>query len=213
MRIREPVNALTHLIGALFFFILTLILFTYVLSTGAGTDRVVSVLVFGMGLIALYLTSGLYHTVNTSPERLKIWRKLDHTMIFVLIAATYTPFCLLALPSSMGNTLLILVWSIALIGSLMMIFWIGMPRWLNTVLYILMGWVGVFCVVPLFYSLSPSEFFLLILGGVFYTIGGVIYGIKKPNLSKSVGFHELFHIFCLLGSFCQFLAVVLLVIA
>lgn len=203
-RIREPVNSLTHLIGAGIFLLATILMYVKVFTVGANLKNIVSVTAFGLGLIALYSTSGWYHLIICSDDRLRFWKKMDHTMIFVLIAGTYTPFCLLALPDRIGLPLLAVVWGIAIVGSLMMIFWINMPRWLNTLLYIAMGWVGIFCTVPLYFSLPKVAFFLLILGGIFYTIGGVIYGVKKPNFSKKFGFHELFHIFCLLGSFCHF---------
>lgn len=207
--IREPINALTHLFGAGLFIILTIVMYIKIYFTGVTAARVISATVFGLSLIALYATSGWYHTIIASPKRLMLWKKLDHTMIFVLIAGTYTPYCLLGLPQPLGYILLSVVWGIAIIGSLMMIFWISMPRWLNTALYVLMGWVALSCVIEMYHSLAFGAFFLLVLGGVFYTIGAIIYGIKKPNISEAFGFHELFHIFCLLGSLSQFLSVYL----
>lgn len=204
---REPVNALTHLFGAGLFFILTIFMYVKVFQVGATWKLLVSVTAFGIGLISLYLTSGWYHSIYTSEENLEFWKKMDHTMIFILIAGSYTPFCLLSLPENLGYPLLAVIWLIAIVGSLMMIFWINMPRWLNTGLYILMGWVGLTCFVPLYHSLAPGCFYLLILGGVFYTIGGIIYGVEKPNLHESFGFHELFHVFCILGSLCHYFAV------
>lgn len=205
--IREPVNSLTHLIGAAVFLIATVLMYTKAFLVGATVKNIISVTAFGIGLISLYSTSGWYHLILGSDSRIRFWKKMDHTMIFFLIAGTYTPFCLLSLPDNIGYPLLAVVWTIAIVGSLMMIFWIGMPRWLNTMLYILLGWAGIFCIIPLYFSLSRPAFILLILGGVFYTIGGVIYGIKKPNFSSKFGFHELFHIFCLLGSACHFIDV------
>lgn len=206
-RIREPINALTHLFGAALFVICTLLMYIKVFMIGATPKLLISVTVFGIGLIALYSTSGWYHSINGSEQRITFWKKMDHTMIFILIAGTYTPFCLLGLSNRIGYPFLAIIWGIAIVGSLMMIFWIHMPRWLNTSLYILMGWAGIFCIVPLYYNLAKPAFILLALGGIFYTIGGIIYGVKKPNFSKSFGFHELFHIFCILGSLCHFLAV------
>ncbi len=205
--LREPVNALTHLGGCILFAILTILMYVKVFSVGATPRMLISVTLFGLSLIALYFTSGYYHSINVNEKTLLFWKKMDHTMIFFLIAGSYTPFCLLALPGNTGIWLLVAIWSIAIVGSLMMIFWINMPRWLNTALYILMGWLGLTCLVPLYYNLPRPAFILLILGGVFYTIGGIMYGIKKPNIHDQFGFHELFHVFCLLGSFAQFLAV------
>lgn len=206
-RIREPINALTHLFGAAFFAVCTFLMYLKVFLIGPTPKMLISVTAFGIGLIALYFTSGWYHSIQGSQERIKFWKKMDHTMIFILIAGTYTPFCLLGLPESLGYLILGIIWGIAIVGSLMMIFWIDMPRWLNTSLYILMGWTCIFCIVPLYYNLARPAFILLAAGGIFYTIGGIIYGLKKPNLTKSFGFHELFHIFCILGSMCHFLAV------
>lgn len=206
--LREPVNALTHLFGAALSVVAMIMMFVKITLAHALTPPyIVSVTAFSLGLIALYLTSGLYHSVHTTPEKLVVWKKMDHTMIFLLIAGSYTPFCLLGLHSRAGTILLAAVWTVAVIGGLMMIFWINMPRWLNTALYIVLGWFVVLCVGPLYRSLPAPAFWLLVSGGVFYTIGGIIYGIKKPNISKNFGFHELFHIFCLLGSLCQFLSV------
>lgn len=205
--LREPVNALTHLIGAAISVVLTILMYIKVFLIGATPRLLISVTAFGFGLIALYSTSGFYHSINVSEEKLRFWKKMDHTMIFVLIAGTYTPFCLLGIAPSLGDPLILAIWSIAVIGSLMMIFWIDMPRWLNTLLYILMGWAGLACIVPFYFSLPRPCFWLVVIGGIFYSIGAVIYGVKKPNISKNFGFHELFHIFCLLGSACHFIAV------
>lgn len=128
-------------------------------------------------------------------------------MIFVLIAGSYTPFCLLSLPSSLKWGILSVVWGLTIIGVILKICWINMPRWLSTGFYIGMGWIALFVLKPLYYSLSVGGFFFLILGGVMYTIGGIIYGLKKPNISINWGFHEIFHIFVMLGSFCHFWAI------
>ncbi|MEG2650165.1 MAG: hemolysin III family protein, partial [Eubacterium sp.] len=134
-------------------------------------------------------------------------KKLDHAMIFLLIAGSYTPFCLLCLTGPMRIGMMAAIWGVAIIGILMMVFWIGMPRWLNTTLYIALGWFALFALKPLYEALPTGGFVLLILGGVLYTIGGVMYGLKKPNFSQRWGFHEIFHIFVLLGSACHFAAV------
>lgn len=206
--IREPINAFTHLGGALLFLIATVILLVLGASTPAFTlNFIVSVIIFGLSLVLLYTTSGIYHLVIAKETVLLKLKKLDHSMIFILIAGSYTPFCLLSLSGAWKWSILSVVWTVAILGITSKILWINMPRWLSTLLYIGMGWIALFALKPLYDSLTLASFLLLVLGGVMYTIGGVIYAIKKPNISKSFGFHELFHIFCILGSACHYLSV------
>ena len=134
-------------------------------------------------------------------------RKLDHAMIFILIAGSYTPFCLLSLQGAWKWSIIIIVWSLALIGIILKIVWMNMPRWVSTGFYIGMGWIALFALKPLYDSLPIGGFFFLLLGGAMYTIGGIIYGTKKPNFSPNFGFHEIFHIFVMLGSLCHYWAV------
>ncbi len=207
-KFREPMNALTHLIGAVLSVIGTIAMIIQISVNGELTPLyILSVLAFGLGLIALYTASFVYHAVHGSEEKLMRLKKVDHSMIFVLIAGSYTPFCLLALSGKTSMMLLTAIWVTAVIGVVLMIFWIKMPRWLNTALYILMGWMAIFAVKPLYLALPVGGFCFLVLGGVMYTIGGVMYGMKKPNLSPRFGFHEVFHIFVMLGSLCHFYTV------
>lgn len=206
--VREPINSLTHLIGAGLSLIGTLFLFTLNDSTRPFTlTAVISILVFGCSLIMLYTTSGIYHLVKASDGVLLRLKKLDHSMIFVLIAGSYTPFCMLSLDGAWKWSIIITVWTLTLVGITLKILWIDMPRWLSTFFYIGMGWIALFALKPLYASLSFGGFLFLALGGAAYTIGGIIYGLKKPNISKAFGFHELFHIFVMLGSFCHYWAV------
>ena len=203
--LREPVSAITHLIGALLALIGTIILFNHAVILNPIT--ILSILAFGASMVLLYTTSGIYHLVKATDSIILRLKKLDHAMIFVLIAGSYTPFCLLSLPSSLKWGILSVVWGLTIIGVILKICWINMPRWLSTGFYIGMGWIALFVLKPLYYSLSVGGFFFLILGGVMYTIGGIIYGLKKPNISINWGFHEIFHIFVMLGSFCHFWAI------
>ena len=204
--LREPVNALTHLFGALLSIIGTIILLNYS-RLPLTPVTIVSILIFGMSLVMLYTTSGIYHLVYTTDAILLKLRKLDHAMIFILIAGSYTPFCLLALDGIWKWSIIITVWSLAIIGILLKMLWMNMPRWLSTSFYIGMGWIALFALKPLYDSLSLGGFVFLFLGGVMYTIGGIIYATKKPNCSPNFGFHEIFHIFVLLGSFCHYWAI------
>lgn len=208
---REPVNALTHLFGAILSIVGTIILLNYT-EIPLTPVVIASILIFGISLVALYTTSGIYHLVHTTDTVLEKLRKLDHSMIFILIAGSYTPFCMLSLTGGWKWSIITIVWSLAIIGITLKMFWINMPRWLSTGFYIGMGWIALFALKPLYDSLSLGGFLFLLLGGIMYTIGGIIYGLKKPNFSPEFGFHEIFHIFVLLGSFCHYWAILKYVI-
>lgn len=208
LKFRDPVSALTHMIGAILSLIgLAAMLVVVALNPDSTNLMLVSALAFGIGLLALYSASFSYHAIKASQKIILRMKKLDHAMIFLLIAGSYTPFCLLVLSGGMRIFFMVAIWSIAVAGMLMMVFWIGMPRWLNTLLYIAMGWLVVFAAKPLFDGLSAGGITALLAGGLFYTAGGIMYGIKKPNLSPMFGFHEIFHIFVMLGSLCHYYAV------
>ncbi len=204
--LREPINALTHLFGAVLSLIGTIVLLN-ITDISLNSTAIVSIIIFGMSLVALYTTSGIYHLVHTTDAILLRLKKLDHSMIFILIAGSYTPFCMLSLTGAWKWSIIITVWSLAIIGIILKVFWINMPRWLSTGLYIGMGWIALFALKPLYASLSLGGFIYLLLGGLMYTIGGIIYATKKPNISPDFGFHEIFHIFVLLGSACHYWAV------
>ena len=203
---KEITSALTHLGGAIFG-VIGLILLLNIAVKSSSLITIASFLVFGLSMIFLYSTSCVYHFIDRSKKKAKvIMRKLDHIMIFVLIAGTYTPICLLVLNKDIGYKLLFVVWSITIIGAFIKIFWINAPRWVSSGLYIGMGWISIFVFMPLVKSMAPGGLFWLSLGGLLYTVGGVIYGLKKPNIDKPwFGFHELFHLFVLAGTFCHFI--------
>ena len=164
-------------------------------------------------MILLYATSATYHMVISSDKVLKFLQRLDHSMIFVLIAGTYTPFCLIALNGKSGWILFSIITLIAICGIVFKLAWFNCPRILSTSIYIIMGWMAIFVFKPLFISLSIEGLILLIVGGILYTIGGVIYALKPKCLYfKYLGFHEIFHIFIMLGSLCHFLCIYLYVI-
>lgn len=206
-KLREPVSGLTHLAGALLSVAgLILLVVTGVLK---GTVwHVVSFAIFGVSLILLYTASALYHLLPLSPAGIKTLKRVDHMMIFVLIAGTYTPFCLLPLRGPWGWTLLGLIWSIALGGIAMKIFWLNAPRWLSTVLYVLMGWIVLIAIYPLSQVVPAGGIFWLVTGGVIYTLGAVVYATQWPDfVPGKFGFHELWHLFVMGGSFSHFWAV------
>jgi hemolysin III len=203
---KEITSALTHLGGAIFGVIALSLLLIEAIKAGS-LIALTSFLIFGLSMIFLYSTSCVYHFIDSSKKKAKvIMRKLDHIMIFVLISGTYTPVCLLILNKNIGYKLLAIVWSITIIGAFIKIFWINAPRWVSAGLYLGMGWMSVVVFMPLVRSMAAGGIFWLCLGGLLYTVGGVIYGLKKPAIDKPwFGFHELFHIFVLAGSFCHFM--------
>lgn len=166
-----------------------------------------SFLVFALSLIALYSCSSIYHYVQGPDSRVQRLRKLDHSMIYVLIAGTYTPVLANCMDSGKGSVWLIVIWSAAIVGIILKVCWLNGPRWLYTSLYLVMGWAIVFLIGAL--SVSASFIFWLAAGGVLYSAGAVMYIIKKPNIFATFGFHEIFHIFIILGSLCHFLAIFL----
>lgn len=204
VRMKEPMNALTHLIGSVLSVIGLIFLLYYATIIGT-TWHIVSFSIFGVSLILLYTASTLYHALNLSQKKTEILHKIDHMMIYILIAGTYTPVCLIALKGIWGWSLFACIWSIALIGILFKVFWFNAPRGLSTLFYIVMGWLVVIAFVPLANAISPEGLSWLVAGGVLYTIGGVIYGTKRPRINlKLFGFHEIFHLFVLGGSMCHF---------
>ena len=159
-------------------------------------------------MILLYGASAAYHSVNLAGKYLQFFRKLDHMMIFVLIAGSYTPVCLIVLGGDVGYTLLALVWGIAVAGMLVKACWITCPKWFSSVIYIAMGWVCVLVFGRLLDTLCAAAFFWLLAGGIIYTAGGIIYALKLPLFNtrhKSFGSHEVFHLFVMAGSVCHFI--------
>lgn len=207
--IKDPVSGISHLIGMLLSIAGLVLLIIDAARYGEGAWDVVTFTIFGSALVLLYLFSSLYHLLNLGQTGTKVFKKFDHMMIYVLIAATYTPICLGPLRGPWGWSIFGVVWLLAIIGIILTAVWIKAPRWLTTSLYLAMGWLVVIMAYPFittFIELNalPSVLWLL-FGGIFYTIGGIIYGLKKfPFTTKNFGFHEIFHIFVMLGSFCQF---------
>ncbi|WP_314962294.1 PAQR family membrane homeostasis protein TrhA [Peptostreptococcus stomatis] len=212
-KLREPISSITHLIGGgLSILALVLLIVKQILAPSINYNLFVSTIIFGASMILLYFTSGIYHAISAKKEKLVLYmRKLDHSMIYILIAGSYSPFCLYVLPRKTGIPVFVILWLIAIVGILMKILWINMPRILSSALYIGMGWVAIFVIKDLYINLVGPAFFLLVLGGLLYTIGGIIYAIKRPNI-KNWNFHDIFHIFIMLGSLAHFLLVFLFLI-
>ena len=207
-KLREPINSITHLSGAILSFIALFAMLAKSFLTDAPTIAIVSVTIFGISLILLYTVSGTYHGIMSTDKIINFFQKLDHSMIFILIAGSYAPFCLVGLGGTLGRNMFIVMISIAIAGIIFKLCWFNAPRWLQTALYIAMGWSAIFVIKPLSQSMSPLSIFLLVLGGIFYTIGGVIYATKSKKIKIGIfGFHEIFHIFILLGSLTHFICV------
>lgn len=207
VKFREPASGFSHLFGALLS-VGALVVLLYVAIVNKDVWEIVSFSIFGSSLILLYSASATYHLVNSSDKVIKLLRKLDHSMIFILIAGTYTPICLIMLRGTIGYTLLSIVWSCAILGIIFKFLFINIPRWLYTGVYLVMGWIAVFVIVPLYRAEGWAAVLWLLLGGLFYTAGGIIYAIKRPNIiPKWLGFHEIFHIFIILGSISHFIMV------
>ena len=204
LTIREPGSAITHFIAWLMAAIAALPL---ILKAQSG-QTAAALAVFAVSMILLYGASTIYHSVTVTDKVLKVFRKIDHMMIFVLIAGSYTPVCLTVLDGSIGYSLLALVWGIAIVGMLVKALWITCPKWFSSVIYIAMGWLCLLVFGTLWCRLPHPAFWWLFAGGIIYTIGGVIYALKLPvfnSLHKYFGSHEIFHLFVMGGSICHFI--------
>lgn len=207
---RDPVSGLTHLAGAL----LGLIGLAYLLAASSTKDShtVAAVTIYGISMVLLYASSATYHLVRARDTvRLRL-RQLDHSMVPIFIAGTYTPFCEIALKGSTGNTILAIVWGLAVAGLLKGTYWVHAPRWLTAGLYVVMGWVMLIAIYPLYKAVSGEVFALVLAGGVAYTLGAVVYAKKWPDpWPPHFGFHEIWHVFVLAGSGLHYGAVFALI--
>ena len=206
--IREPGSAITHFIAMMMaVFAATPLLIKAALSSD-GKITLLALGIFCISMILLYGASATYHSLNISGKALRIFRKIDHMMIFVLIAGSYTPVCLIILGGKLGYTLLSVVWGIALFGMILKACWVTCPKWFSSIIYIAMGWVCLGVFGTLWNVLPHAAFGWLLAGGIIYTIGGVIYALKLPIFNgkhKFFGSHEIFHLFVMGGSICHFI--------
>ena len=213
-RAQDPVSCETHAIGAAASFAGGVLFLIRALRAGAPSLSVWAALCFSLSLLALYSASAIYHfypgTVDTGGVK-RVLRKLDHSMIYVLIAGSYTPFCLVLLPQPKGARFCLILWCAAAAGVGLKLLWINAPRVLSTGIYLLMGWAVLF-ILRDFASVGPLCMTLVALGGVCYSVGAVFYAVKRPNISPEWTFHELFHLLILAGSAFHYLAVYLCVL-
>lgn len=206
LHIKDPGSAITHFIAMVFsIFAATPLLLKAYREAGGLTATALAVFISSM--ILLYAASTIYHTLDISPKVNKLLRKVDHMMIFILIAGTYTPVCMVVLGDRTGWGLLVLVWSIALLGILIKACWITCPKWFSSILYIAMGWVCVLAFGKIVQALPAAAFGWLLAGGIIYTAGGIIYALKLPLFNsrhQNFGSHEIFHLFVMGGSLCHY---------
>ena len=207
IRVKDPGSAITHFIGMMMAMLASTPL---LIKAARQPDKIhmIALSIFISSMILLYGASTLYHTLDLSEKVNKLLKKIDHMMIFVLIAGTYTPICVIALPQPLGVKLLAIVWGIALIGIVVKMFWITCPKWFSSILHIGMGWTCVLAFTQILNSLSKAGFGWLLAGGIIYTVGGIIYALKLPIFNakhKYFGSHEIFHLFVMGGSVCHFI--------
>lgn len=205
--IREPGSAITHFIGMMLALFAAVPLLVKA-GISSGSKTFIAMAIFMASMVLLYGASAMYHSVNLSGRPLRIFRKLDHMMIFILIAGSYTPVCLIVLGGDLGYTLLTLVWGIAIAGMLIKACWITCPKWFSSVIYIAMGWICLLVFGRLLDTLPTAAFLWLLAGGIIYTAGGIIYALKLPLFNsrhKGFGSHEVFHLFVMAGSACHFI--------
>lgn len=206
IKIKDPVSGLSHLLGALLSVTGTVILI-YLGFKEHSPASIVAFFIFGFSMIFLYSSSAIYHLFGHSPEEVDVFRKIDHAMIYILIAGTYTPVCLIPLWGPWGISSLVLIWILGALGVSTVFFkkfWTNVPRSAATVLYVVMGWLSLILLYPLSQKVPMAFIGWLLIGGIFYTIGAYIYSKKKPNLFNQFGFHEIFHILTLLGTLAHF---------
>ena len=204
--IKDPGSAITHFIGMLMAIFAAVPLLIKA-ANEPSKIYIVSLAIYAASLILLYAASTTYHTFDVSAKVNTILKKIDHMMISVLIAGSYTPVCLIVLKGRTGIILLSIVWGIAIAGILIKAFWVYCPKWVSSVLYIGMGWTCVLAFTQILNNMSPAAFGWLLAGGIIYTVGGIIYALKLPlfnNRHKNFGSHEIFHLFVMGGSACHF---------
>lgn len=212
-KLKDPGSAITHLIGML---MATFAAIPLLIKAANNPDRIhiITLLVFIVSMILLYAASTIYHSVNLSEHTNKLLKKIDHMMIFILIAGTYTPICLIVIQGKTGLLLLSIIWGMALLGIILKAFWVFCPKWFSSAIYIIMGWTCVLAFTPIINTLPPAAFGWLLAGGIIYTVGGIIYALKLPIFNKNhkyFGSHEIFHLFVMGGSFCHFMLMYLFV--
>ena len=202
---QEIVSFYSHFAGFVGSIIGTVVL---LLSIDNRLDFKIVSIIYGVSISLLFLASSLYHAFKKEENGVSIWRKLDHLAIFFMIAGTYTPISYIYLPEKWKWGIIIAEWSIVALGLIIKIFFMNIKRWIYTSLYIFMGWIAIFPMKFLLEAMDNTQIFLLFGGGLLFTIGAIIYGLKKPNIKEGFfGFHEIFHLFILAGAILHYIMV------
>lgn len=201
-KIKDPVSCLTHMAGAVF----AVVAMVLMLLSASAPIEAIAFAIFGGTMFLMYTSSTLYHMISVSETITRALRKFDHIMIYFFIAGTFTPFTLLVIDNPVTKwTFFGLIWGIAITGTFFKLFWLHAPKWLSLTMYLGMGWLGLLVLPYAFSSLSTAAGGWIIAGGLFYTIGAVVYGSKRPDPWPGVfGFHEIWHLFVMAGSFSHF---------
>lgn len=198
---RDTVSGMTHLASAVAAVVGTVFLGT---TSQGGLAEVAPKLIFGLSMVLLFAASATYHLVRSPEKLIGTLKKVDHSMIYVLIAGTYTPVVSLCFTGSLRLGYIVGIWTLALLGVIFKIFYAGRFRYVSTLLYVLMGWAIIFAIKPLYNEVGIGGIALLMAGGALYSVGAVFYAIKKPNISKSFDFHDLFHVMIMLAAGAMF---------
>lgn len=205
-RVRDPISALTHFIAFVAAILATPVLLVHAAWQRADLAALISFGIFMISMVLLYGASTAYHAFSLTERGNRVLKKLDHTMIFLLIAGSYTPVCVIGLRGVTGFRLLTVVWSFAAAGVIFKLCWVNCPKWVSSVIYIAMGWLCVTAMPQIVAELSGGAFLWLLAGGISYTVGGVVYAIKPRALKQRLfGPHEIFHLFVMGGSLCHFI--------
>jgi hemolysin III len=204
-RLRDPISALTHLGAA----VASAIGLAALLIMGQGNPtKELSLLIYGLSLVMMFSASGTYHSINASASVVAWLRKLDHSSIYILIAGTYTPICLYFFTGFWAWGLLAIIWAMALIGVVVKLFIIKAPRWLNAGVYLIMGWLGILGIKEILNTMPAGAIVWLVVGGILFTVGAVIYISEKPDPWPGVfGFHEIWHIFIILACLAHYILI------
>jgi len=204
-KFRDPFSGLSHLAAAIAAAVGLILLIVPNLDE---PNKLISLSIYGVSLVLLFSLSAAYHLTIAEPNKILVLRKLDHTAIFILIAGTYTPLCLNLFSGFWKYGLLVIIWAIAVIGIVLKIFFITAPRWVSAGIYLLMGWIALLGINEIATALPLGAIIWLALGGLFFTVGAVVYSFKLMNYKPGVfGFHEVWHIFVILGSLCHFILI------
>lgn len=177
-------------------------------AKSSNPTALVASIVYSLGLLLLFGISAIYHRPHWDEKPRALLKRLDHSAIFILIAATFTPICLLTLKEDDGRQLLIVIWIAALVGILQSVFWVKAPKAVTAIFYVIMGWFALPYAGALYESLGETNLILIVAGGVVYTVGAIFYALKKPMIVPAIfGYHELFHLFTIVGATLHFIVI------